>query len=363
MIDAQRIIESLPDSLLVLGEDLVVRDINPAFSHTFAVRPDTTIGTPIYELAGGGFNVPSVRGALRDLVEEEASFKKVEVELPLSDDGSGTFELSGRVLVAGEGDSDKVLLMLRDITARKKLEVERRHHAARLARSNRDLEEFARVASHDLQEPLRMISNYLQLLDRRYREHLPGTAREFIDYAVDGAERMKSLVNGLLQYSRVGRKEDNFRIVNLDEILDGVLRDLSQRMEEKQATVTREQLPPTFGNPGQIPRVFQNLIENALVYAGEAPPRIHVKGNEEGDGVHLVVRDEGMGIPEDGQEKIFGIFNQVDPHGTGRDGSGIGLALCNRIVERHEGTMWVDSELGEGSAFHFTFHLSPQQVS
>ena len=267
------------------------------------------------------------------------------------------------MLVADEADAEQILLVMKDITKQRQLEEDRRRHAERLKRSNRDLKEFARAASHDLQEPLRMVSSYLQLLDRQYEEQLPDKAQEFIAYAVDGADRMKALINGLLQYSRVGRKEGEFKTVDLDALLEDVLQDLSRQIEEQEGTVHREELPATFGNPAQLRRVFQNLIENALVYSGDAPPQIHVEGKEEDDGVHLIVRDEGVGIPEAGQEKIFRIFSQVDPYGTGKDGFGMGLALCKRIIERHDGEIWVDSDEGDGSTFHFTCHLSPHAVS
>jgi len=208
-----------------------------------------------------------------------------------------------------------------------------------------------------------MVSNYLQLLERRYKEQVPDPAREFIDFAVDGAERMKALINGLLQYSRVGRKEGAFRQVALDAMLDEVLDDLSRRITQTDATVTRDALPSTYGNPEQLRRVLQNVVENALVYAGDAPPRVHVSGWEDEEGVHLVIQDEGPGIPADAQHRVFTLFKQLDPHGVGKQGAGMGLALCKRIAERHGGRMWVESTPGDGAAFHVTLQLSPDAAS
>jgi len=360
---ARQIVATLSLPLLILDGNLKIRDANPEFVHTFSVPPEEAIGTPLYEMGDGHFDTSPLRTALERLVEHGEPFERVELDRSVDEQDSEFFQVRGRRMITNEGPSDHILLAMREVTERKRLEEKRRRHAEQLERSNRDLEEFARVASHDLQEPLRMVSSYLQLLDRQYEEHLPDKAQEFIAYAVDGANRMKALINGLLQYSRVGRKEGQFKTVNLNELLDGVLRDLSRRIEEQNGTVRRTTLPTTFGNPDQLRRVFQNLIENALVYSGDAPPRISVEGEEDDDGVHLIVRDEGLGIPEDGRKKIFRIFSQVDPHGTGTDGSGMGLALCKRIVERHDGQIWVDSEVGEGSAFHFTCHLSPHAVS
>ena len=205
-----------------------------------------------------------------------------------------------------------------------------------------------------------MVSSYLQLLERRYEGDLDETAREFIEYAVDGAERMKALINGLLQYSRVGRKEDEFEEVDLGEVLTDVLDDVAREIDRLGGTVTREALPTTHGSRDQLRRVFQNLIENALTYRGDAPPQIHVSGRAEPDGAaHVIVRDEGPGIPPEGQDKIFQIFTQLDPHGAGQEGSGMGLALSRKIAQRHDGALWVESEPGEGSAFHLTLHLTP----
>lgn len=206
-----------------------------------------------------------------------------------------------------------------------------------------------------------MISSYLQLLERRYADDLDGEAREFIGYAVDGAERMKTLINGLLQYSRIGRQEGEFGAIELDEVVDDVLADLGRRMEELDAEVEREPLPTVHGNRDQLRRVLQNLIENALIYRGDGPPRIRITSEDEaGDAAwHVVVADRGPGIPEEFREKIFRIFQQLDPHGQGHEGSGIGLALCRKIVERHGGRIWVDSEPDRGSAFHVTLDSEP----
>lgn len=200
-----------------------------------------------------------------------------------------------------------------------------------------------------------MISSYLQLLERRYADDLDEEAREFIDYAVDGAERMKALINGLLQYSRVGRKEGESGPVDLDALLDAVLDDLARRIEELGGEVEREPLPTCHGNRDQLRRVLQNLIENALTYCGDGPSRIRISAEEDADvAAHVVVADRGPGIPEEFREKVFQIFQQLDPHGQGREGSGMGLALCRKIVERHGGRIWVEPGPAGGSAFHFT---------
>lgn len=356
---AQRIVDALSDPLLVVDETLAVREANAALFDTFAVAPSAVPGRSLFAIGGGVFSTPALEGPLRALAAQDRPGAEVEfaAATPASDDRR--FRLKGRPLPGEPEAARRFLIVIRDITEQRRLEAKLRHHSARLQRSNRDLEEFARVASHDLQEPVRMVSNYLQLLERRYKAQLPDQAREFIDFAVDGAERMKALINGLLQYSRVGRKEGAFREVALDTLLDKVLDDLSRRIDETGATVTRDPLPATNGNPEQLRRVVQNVVENALTYAGDAP-RIHVSGRAEGAGVHLVIQDDGPGIPADAQDRVFKLFKQLDPHGLGKQGAGMGLALCKRIAERHGGRMWVESAPGDGAAVHVTLQLTPE---
>ncbi len=359
---AQQIVDTLHEPLLVLDRDLRVRQANPAFYQALGTTDEDTIGTPLFDLGGGHFDHPALRDALRALREEREPFEDVELEGTFEGLGRRAFQVNGQVLPASGEASGQLLLAINDVTEQRRLEETLRQRAQELEQSNEDLEQFAYAASHDLQEPLRMVSSYLQLLERRYKDELDETAQEFIDYAVDGAERMKALINGLLQYSRVGRKEGEFGEVDFDSVLEGILDDLARRIDEFDATVEREPLPSTYGNRDQLRRLLQNLIENALTYHGDAPPSISVSGQQEDGGVHLVVRDEGPGIPPEAQEKVFQIFNQLDPHGAGQEGSGMGLALCKKIAERHDGRIWVESAPGEGSAFHVTLHLSPDDA-
>lgn len=209
-----------------------------------------------------------------------------------------------------------------------------------------------------------MVASYLELLERRYADALDEEAREFIGYAVDGARRMKGLINGLLAYSRVGRKEGAREEVDLEELLRDVLDDLGTRIAETGAEVEVESLPVARGERDQLRRVLQNLIDNALTYHGDTPPRIRVSGEHRADGtVEVTVADRGPGIPADQHERIFQIFRQLDPHGAGREGSGMGLALCRKIVERYGGTIRVESEPGDGATFRFTLPLEPEASS
>ncbi|MFP4229260.1 MAG: sensor histidine kinase [Salinivenus sp.] len=361
-VEAAQIVETLHEPLLVLDADVRIRQANPAFHEAFGTDPEALLGSSLFEVGGGHFRDATLRRQLEAVVESDASFTDLELDRTFEGLGRRVLRLNGRRLVGQDEGAIRVLLAIEDVTEQYELEEELRRHARELERSNADLEEFAYAASHDLQEPLRMVASYLQLLERRYAEDLDETAREFIEYAVDGARRMKDLINSLLHYSRIGRKEGEFREVDLGSLIDEIVSDLERRIEETDATVTRDSLPATYGVPDQLRRVFQNLIENALTYHGEARPVVHVSGTEEDGGVHLTVRDEGPGIPPAAQDKIFRIFKQLDPHGTGREGSGMGLSITRKIVERHEGTIWVDSAPGDGATFHVTFHLTPDST-
>lgn len=205
-----------------------------------------------------------------------------------------------------------------------------------------------------------MVASYLELLERRYADALDEEAREFIGYAVDGARRMKGLINGLLAYSRVGRKEAPFEEVDLSAVIDDVLDDLQPRLLETAAEVEVGRLPTVRGDRDQLRRLLQNLLENAVTHHGERPPRVEVSGRGIDGGVEIDVVDRGPGIPVDARERIFQIFRQLDPHGAGSGGSGIGLALCRKIVERHGGTIRVESGPGEGATFRFTLSRDPE---
>ncbi|QRV16784.1 GAF domain-containing protein [Haloterrigena salifodinae] len=231
-------------------------------------------------------------------------------------------------------------------------ELERRRYERELEESNERLEQFAYTASHDLQEPLRMVTNYLSLIDRRYGDELDDDAEEFIEFAVDGAERMRDMIDGLLAYSRVETRGNPFQSVALEAVLEDVRSDLELRFEETDAVISSESLPRVEGDPGQLRQVFQNLLSNAVEYS-DGPPRVQISAERRGDEWEISVSDEGIGIDPDDQERIFEVFERLHSHEE-HDGTGIGLALCRRIVERHGGEIRVDTEPDEGATFRFT---------
>ena len=226
-----------------------------------------------------------------------------------------------------------------------------------LARSNSDLEQFAYAASHDLQEPLRTITAYLGLVKERYGDRLDDTAHEFMDFAIDGAERMENLITDLLEYSRVGTQGRELEPVNCSRIMDSVLEGLNEAIKSQRAKVECSPLPIVNGDEAQLVRLFQNLIGNALKFTGDAVPTIQVWAELQGNDWVFSVKDNGIGIAPDYQERIFGMFSRLHSR-TAYSGTGIGLALCSKIAQRHGGRIWVESEVGSGSTFRFNIPVT-----
>jgi PAS domain S-box-containing protein len=247
-----------------------------------------------------------------------------------------------------------------DITERKRAEQALAEQARKLQqaleelqRSNAELEQFAYVASHDLQEPLRMVASYCQLLQRRYQAKLDQNANEFISFAVEGAKRMQSLINDLLLYSRVGTKGKAFAPTALEQVLGDALVNLTVAVEEARAEITHGQLPTVMGDPTQLLQLFQNLIGNALKFRREAPVQVRIDAHHEGGQWVISVSDNGIGIDPQYAERIFMIFQRLHTREQ-YPGTGIGLSVCKKIVERHGGRIWVESAATEGSVFKFS---------
>ncbi len=225
--------------------------------------------------------------------------------------------------------------------------------AAELARSNTELQQFAYIASHDLQEPLRMVASYVQLLARRYKGKLDADADEFINFAVEGVLRMRGLIHALSAYSRLGMEVKEFEPTNCESVLAGALRNLWVAIEESGAVVTHDPLPTVLGDGTQLGQLFQNLIGNAIKYRSTEPSRIHVSSERNGKEWLFSVRDNGIGIYPQYAERIFVIFERL--HAREKyPGTGIGLTLSKKIAERHGGRIWVESQPGKGSTFYFT---------
>jgi PAS domain S-box-containing protein len=266
----------------------------------------------------------------------------------------------GYIIRDERGKAFRLLGATRDITERKEneallLELNNRlkQRADELAASNVELERFAYIASHDMQEPLRMITSFLQLFKKKYEDQIDETAEQYIHFAVDGADRMKKLILDLLQYSRVGSNKEHFEKINTNDLLNEVVNVFLTAVEENKGMIIVDKLPDIKANRTQMFQLFQNLVGNALKYRSETPPVIHISGEEETNHYRFVVRDNGIGIKPVFFEKIFILFQRLH-HKNEYSGTGIGLAICKKIIDRHQGKIWVESEPGKGSSFYFT---------
>ena len=332
------LINHFPGAVGLYNEEFEYTVAGGELFESLEISHDEVVGSTIYE------RYPD------DLVERiEPYFKAV------FDGESNTFEeqfhsrdLWAHTLPVRNSDCDIFagMLMVQDIT-------ERKEYQRKIEASNERLEQFAYAASHDLQEPLRMITSYLKLVDRRYGDKLDEDGREFIEFAVDGADRMQNMIEGLLNYSRVESQGDSFEPVDLDTVFENTVDDLQVKIAESNAEISSEPLPQVHGDAGQLRQVFQNLLSNAITYSGTEKPQMYVTSVMEDEEVIVSVRDEGVGINVDDQNRIFEVFQRLHSHEE-YSGTGIGLALCDRIIERHGGNIWVESEPGEGSTFSFT---------
>ncbi|TVR73673.1 MAG: PAS domain-containing protein [Sphaerobacteraceae bacterium] len=254
----------------------------------------------------------------------------------------------------GLGDiPDHILSINRNVTATRALQMQLKAHALELERSNAELESFARIASHDLREPLRMIGSYAKLLNRRYRDHLDEDGAEFLDYVVDGAERMSTMIRDLLHVARFGSEAIDLQPVNLNDVLAEVQSDLALMIKDEKASISVSELPTVDGDRSQLRRVFQNLIENSLKYRGTAAPTIQIDAERLLDIWKIEVRDNGPGIDGDDLNRIFVPFARGRRSEKVR-GTGTGLAVARKIIHGHGGRIWAESEPGHGAVFYVT---------
>ncbi len=273
----------------------------------------------------------------------------------------GTADLKSMTASRDEGTADlKRMTVSRDEGTAEIAEREKIEKALKL--SNESLEQFAYVASHDLQEPLRMMASYSELLERRYKHRLDKDADEFLDYIVGGAKRLQTLINDLLTYSRVGRADKPDAEVDCEAVLGKVIRSLTPVIEESGAVITHSKLPVLTGHGANFTQLFQNLIGNALKFRGTEPPRIHISAEKRGADWLFSVKDNGIGIEPEYRDKIFLIFQRLHERGE-YPGTGIGLAICKKLAEAQGGTIRVESEYGKGSVFSFTFPANKELLS
>jgi PAS domain S-box-containing protein len=328
-------------------EDGTILFTNPEYDRAFGFGKGELIGHKTPEL----YADPAERNKLIKALKEAGALKNYEIQVKKSD---GTpFWVSISINRINYSGGPALLATSIDITRRKKIEEALRLAALNLSRSNKDLEQFAYVASHDLQEPLRAVGGFMGLLKNQYYDKLDDQAREYIDFSVDGAERMQGLIEGLLTFSRVGTRGGEFASVNLADALDGARANLKTLIEESNAVVTSDALPIVTADLSQMTQLLQNLVANAVKFHGPHSPEIHVGAQRKERAWEIYVRDNGIGIDPQYFDRIFLIFQRLHTR-TQYKGTGIGLAVCKKIVERHGGKIRVESVPGQGATFYFT---------
>jgi signal transduction histidine kinase len=350
---AEGIVDTVREPLLVLDTNLCVQSANRAFYETFATTPAQTDGRLLYELDNGQWDIPKLRSLLAEVLSQNHAFEDFEVEHDFPTIGRKTMLLNARKVSSMTNASGLLLLAIEDISERKRAEETLLQRTAELQRSNEELQQFAHIVSHDLNEPLRMVASYVQMLAERYQGKLDADADEFIRYAVEGARRMQALIQDLLTYTRVGATTQEFTAVDCEALLQDTLGNLQLAIKESGVAVTHDPLPTVRSEGKQLGPVFQNLIGNALKFRSTVPLRIHISARPDGRQWIFSIRDNGIGIDPRHAARIFDVFQRLHTR-TEYPGTGIGLAICKKIVERHGGRIWVESELGKGATFLFT---------
>lgn len=347
------IVETVRTPLIVLDSGLRVRRANRTFYRLFRERPRTTEARLIYELGNGHWNIPRLRELLEDILPQRTEFEDYEVTQEFPVIGRRTMLLNARQVPTGAGSRPVILLALEDVTERRTAEAQVERYTRELERSNKALEDFAAIASHDLQEPLRKILMFGDRLRRSVEGGLSEKAEDSLARLLGAAHRMQALIDGLLRYSRITTRAQPFEPVDLSAVADAVLEDLESAVTRSGASVTRDDLPTVDADPLQMRQLLQNLLSNALKFQRKGvAPQIHIGQHllDEGTRTAITVRDNGIGLDPEHTERIFGVFTRLH----GRDdfeGSGIGLAICRRIAERHGGTIQAAPYPAGGSTF------------
>jgi two-component system, chemotaxis family, CheB/CheR fusion protein len=343
---AEAIVETVREPLVILDQNLRVLKANKTFYETFRADREETEERLIYDLGNGQWNIPRLRELLENVLPAHSTFRGFEVTHEFEHVGRKVMILNASEIFNPNAQARTILLAIEDATDRKQAE-------EALRTTNAELQHFAYALTHDLQEPLRMVVNFTELLGREYAGKLGEEADKFISFSVEGALRIEALLKALLAYWEVaGREQDSFAPIECGAVLANALFNLQTAIAESGAIITSDPLPTVIAEEVLLTQVFQNLISNSIKYRGEEKPRIHVSAERVAQGWLFSVRDNGMGIDPQDADRVFGLFKRL--HGTDIPGTGIGLALCKKVVERRGGRIWVESETGRGATFKFT---------
>jgi two-component system CheB/CheR fusion protein len=343
---AEAIVETVREPLVILTQNLQVMKANKAFYDMFRAVPGETEGRVIYSLGNGQWNIAKLRELLESILPAHATFRDFEVTHEFEHVGRKVMLLNASEIFNPNAQARTILLAIEDVTDRKQAEEE-------LRTTNAELQHFAYALTHDLQEPLRMVVNFTELLGQEYAGKLDQEADKFINYSVEGALRIEALLKALLAYWEVAEREaGSLAPADCGSVLSTVLLNLQSAIAESGAIITSDPLPTVVAEEVMLMQLFQNLISNSIKYRAEETPRIHISAESGAEGWVFSVRDNGIGIDPQYADRVFGMFKRL--HGSEIPGTGIGLALCKKIVERQGGRIWVESEAGRGATFKFT---------
>jgi len=350
----KEILGNIQDAYIRADKNGKIMMANVSAAETYRYNsPEEMIGIK----AATFYKNPDERVEVLEKLNKYGKIENNEIEAIRKDGTTFIASQNAQFYYDDQGEIQGIETLVRDITEKKQAEIEINKGLKKLEQSNKELEQFAYITSHDLREPLRMITSFLQLLKRRYKDKLDQDANEFIDFAVEGAKRLDTMTNDLLQYSQLNSQKRKISPVNFENVLNETLINLKVPIEENKAVITHDPLPTIYGDEKLKMQLFQNIIGNALKYRDKSTPHIHISAKKEKNQYLFSISDNGIGMSKDHLNRIFTIFQRLHTR-TEYEGTGIGLAISKKIVEQQGGQIWVESEVGKGTTFYFTIPIN-----